>query len=185
MVLRFDDYARMLRGNDQVAGFVLNPFGENLRFTKEMVDSLLRQRNEMVARAKQAAADNAALQSAQIKPGDKVTIVEPSQYPDALVDPLCKAMEQYPAVAAAYLQIMVINGTDKSYLLILDAPRDDELFKAVALAARPYLVGSEKKMNMNITTSASPLGQQGMRGSDAFYMKGQGRIYDEDEEDEE
>lgn len=185
MVLRFDDYARMLRGNDQVAGFVLNPFGENLRFTKEMVDSLLRQRNEMVARAKQAAADNAALQSAQIKPGDKVTIVEPSQYPDALVDPLCKAMEQYPAVAAAYLQIMVINGTDKSYLLILDAPKDDELFKAVALAARPYLVGSEKKMNMNITTSASPLGQQGMRGSDAFYMKGQGRIYDEDEEDEE
>ena len=67
----------------------------------------------------------------------------------------------------------------------MDAPRDDELFKAVALAARPYLVGSEKKMNMNITTSASPLGQQGMRGSDAFYMKGQGRIYDEDEEDEE
>lgn len=185
MVLRFDDYARMLKGNDRVSGFILNPFGENLRFTSEMVDSLLRQRNEMMARAKQDAADNAALQAAQIKPGDKVTIVEPTAYPDALVDPLCGVMEQYPSVAAAYLQIMVINDTSKSYLLVLDAPKDDELFKAVAAAARPYLVDSEKKMNMNITTSASPLGQQGMKGSDAFYIKGQGRIYDEDDEEDE
>ena len=32
MLLRFDDYARMLNGNDHVAGFVLNPFTDNLRF---------------------------------------------------------------------------------------------------------------------------------------------------------
>ena len=31
-------------------------------------------------------------------------------------------------------------------------------------------------MNLNITISTSPLGQQGMRGSEPFYIKGQGRV---------
>lgn len=62
----------------------------------------------------------------------------------------------------AYLQIMVINGATKSYLLVLDAPKDDALFKAAGDAARPFLVSNEKKMNLNITISTSPLGQQGM-----------------------
>ena len=43
-------------------------------------------------------------------------------------------------------------------------------------AARPFLVSNEKKMNLNITISTSPLGQQGMRGSEPFYIKGQGRV---------
>lgn len=181
MLLRFDDYARMLSGNDKVSGFVLNPFSDNLRFSKEMVETLKKQRDELVSKA--TAAKQAALRQSQIKAGDKVTIVEPSVYPDELLDPLCETLEKYPSVAAAFLQIMVINGKDKSYLLVLDAPKDETLFKDVALACRAFLAGNEKKMNLNITTSASPLGQQGMRGSEAFYLKGQGRIRDEDEED--
>lgn len=57
-----------------------------------------------------------------------------------------------------------------------DAPKDDALFKAAGDAARPFLVSNEKKMNLNITISTSPLGQQGMRGSEPFYIKGQGRV---------
>ena len=79
-------------------------------------------------------------------------------------------------VGAAYLQIKVINGATKSYLLVLDAPKDYALFKAAGDAARPFLVSNEKKMNLNITISTSPLGQQGMRGSEPFYIKGQGRV---------
>ena len=102
--------------------------------------------------------------------------MEPSVYPDELVNPLCAELEKYPMVGAAYLQIMVINGATKSYLLVLDAPKDDALFKAAGDAARPFLVSNEKKMNLNITISTSPLGQQGMRGSEPFYIKGQGRV---------
>lgn len=181
MLLRFDDYARMLKGNDKVDGFVLNPFTENLRFSSEMVASLLKQRSEMLQKVREAARQ-AAAQSTQIKPGDKVTIVEPSVYPDGLVDPLCAELEKFPMVGAAYLQIMVINDTNKSYLLVLDAPKDDALFKAVAQTARPYLAESGKKMNLNITISTSPLGQQGMRGSEPFYIKGQGRMDNLEEE---
>ena len=119
----------------------------------------------------------------QIKPGDKVTIVEPSVLPDELADPICEVLAQAPGVGSAYLQIMIINDEAKSYLLVLDGPKDDKLFAAVAKAARPYLLGREKKIDLNITTSVSPLGQQGMRGSEPFYRKGIGRVIDEDDDE--
>ena len=97
-------------------------------------------------------------------------------------DEIAKALAQQRA-ASAYLQIMIINDEAKSYLLVLDGPKDDKLFSAVAKAARPYLMGREKKIDLNITTSISPLGQQGMRGSEPFYRKGIGRIMDEDDDE--
>lgn len=181
MALRFDDYARMLQQNDRVAGFVVDPFGDNLRFESKMVASIKQQHDAAVLRAK------AGLRQTQIKPGDKVTIVEPTVYPDALLDPLCELFAQQEGVAAAYLQIMLVNETDRFYLLVLDAPKDDKLFAAIAQAARPYMSSPEvqaKKINLNITTSETPLGQQGMRDSEPFYIRGKGRVDDLDEEDD-
>lgn len=181
MALRFDDYARMLQQSDNVAGFVVDPFGDNLRFESKMVASIKQQHDAAVARAK------AGLRQTQIKPGDKVTIVEPTVYPDALLDPLCELFAQQEGVAAAYLQIMLVNETDRFYLLVLDAPKDDKLFAAIAQAARPFMSSPEtlaKKINLNITTSETPLGQQGMRDSEPFYIRGKGRVDDLDEEDD-
>ena len=53
----------------------------------------------------------------------------------------------------------------------------------MAQAARPYLASREKKMDLNITTSISPLGQQGMQGSEPFYRKGIGRVIEEDDDE--
>lgn len=68
-------------------------------------------------------------------------------------------------------------------MLVLDGPKDDKLFAAVAQAARPYLLSREKKMDLNITTSVTPMGQQGMRGSEPFYRKGIGRVIEEDDDE--
>ena len=103
--------------------------------------------------------------------------------PDALIDPVCAVLADAPGVGSAYLSVMIVNGDARSYLLVLDGPKDDKLFAAVAKAARPYLMGREKKIDLNITTSISPLGQQGMRGSEPFYRKGIGRIMDEDDDE--
>lgn len=181
LALRFDDFARMLAQNPAVEGFVVDPFGDNLRFPSKMVADIKRQRDAAIARAK------AGLQTPQIKPGDKITILEPSVYPDGLIAPVCTLLEQYPNVAAAYLQVMLVNETDRYYLLVLDTPKDEALFAAVAQAARPYMTGAEnaeKKMSLNLTTSETPLGQQGMKGSEPFYLRGQGRVDNLDEEDE-
>ena len=178
MVLHFDDYARMLQQNSHVAGFVVDPFGDNLRFDAKMVASIKERHDAAVARAR------AGLRQTQIKPGDKVTIVEPSVYPDALVDPVCEALRNFENVAAAYLQVMLVNDTDRYYLLVLDAPRNDQLMVKVAEAVRPFMTGPEKKMELNITTSDTPLGLQGMKDSEPFYIRGKGRVDDLDEDDE-
>ena len=131
------------------------------------------------------AAVNSALNAitAALKDGDKVTLVEPSMLPDAMIDPVCAVLADAPGVGSAYLSVMIVNGDARSYLLVLDGPKDEKLFASVAQAARPYLLSREKKMDLNITTSISPLGQQGMQGSEPFYRKGIGRVIEEDDDE--
>lgn len=173
MMLRFDDYASMIEKNPQVSGFVINPFDENLRLEREMVASLKQQKDAFAKAAKERA------QQKRINPGDKVVIVELSHYPEELLGPVCDVLEANAQVNEAYLQMMIVNDTQKSYLLVLDAPKDNELFTAVINAARPYL--QQVKLDMNLTIAASPLGQQGIRGSEPFYSRVRGRIYEQED----
>ncbi|HIZ49270.1 MAG TPA: enhanced serine sensitivity protein SseB [Candidatus Gemmiger excrementavium] len=175
MALRFDDFANMLQKNPDAAGLVLNPGANSLRLEAALIASVKKQKDAIAKVLQERAA-------AQIRPGDKVTIVEPTVLPDELLDPVCEVLAQAPGVGSAYLQIMIVNDTNKSYLLVLDGPKDEKLFAAVAQAARPYIASREKKIGLNITTSVTPLGQQGMRGSEPFYRKGEGRIREEDDE---
>ena len=175
MALRFDDFANMLQKNPDAAGLVLNPGANSLRLEAPLIASVKKQKDAIAKVLQERAA-------AQIRPGDKVTIVEPTVLPDELLDPVCEVLAQAPGVGSAYLQIMIVNDTNKSYLLVLDGPKDEKLFATVAQAARPYIASREKKIGLNITTSVTPLGQQGMRGSEPFYRKGEGRIREEDDE---
>ena len=175
MALRFDDFANMLQKNPDAAGLVLNPGANSLRLEAPLIASVKKQKDAIAKVLQERAA-------AQIRPGDKVTIVEPTVLPDELLDPVCEVLAQAPGVGSAYLQIMIVNDNNKSYLLVLDGPKDEKLFAAVAQAARPYIASREKKIGLNITTSVTPLGQQGMRGSEPFYRKGEGRIREEDDE---
>ena len=172
MVVRFDDFANMLQKNKEASGMVINPGENSLRLESPLIESVKKQKDAL-AKAREAS---------QIHPGDKVTIVEPTVLPDELLDPICEVLAQAPGVGSAYLQIMIVNDTTKRYLLVLDGPKDEKLFAAVAQAARPYLAGRPQPMDFTITTSVSPLGQQGMRGSEPFYRKGIGRIREDDDE---
>lgn len=175
MMMHFDEYASLIDKNPQVSGFVINPFGDNLRFDRETVASLKKQKDAFAKAARERAEQN------RIHPGDKVVIVELSVYPEELLAPVCEVLEANSQVNEAYLQMMIVNDEKKSYLLVLDAPKDDALFRDVLQAARPYL--QQVKMDLNLTIAASPLGQQGIRGSEPFYSRVRGRIYEQDEED--
>lgn len=180
VLLRFDDYANMIAKNEAACGLVINPGDNSLRLERPLIESVKKQKDEVAHKIADAVAQREAH---RIHPGDTVTLVEPSILPDAMVDPICEILAGAPGVGSAYLSVMIVNGEARSYLLVLDGPKDDKLFAAVAKAARPYLMGREKKIDLNITTSISPLGQQGMRGSEPFYRKGIGRIMDEDDDE--
>lgn len=176
MLMSFDSILGILEKNDTASGLVVNPGAHSLRLERPLLLSVKKQKEAMEKLKK-------AREAAQIHPGDKVTIVEPTVLADEMLDPICKVLATAPGVGSAYLQIMIINETRKAYLLVLDGPKDNKLFAAVAQAARPYLMSREQKMDLTITTSISPLGQQGMRDSEPFYRKGVGRIRDEDDDE--
>ena len=176
-MLSFDDIIAMAAKNADASGLVINPGENSLRLETPLLVSLKQQRDAIKAQAA------AAQQGMAVKPGDKITLVEPTVYPDALVDPVCEVLAAAPGVGSAYLQIMIVNETARSYLLVLDGPKDNALFTAVAKAAHPYLMSREKKLDLQITTSVSALGQQGMRDSEPFYRKGIGRVMEEDDDE--
>ena len=178
VLLRFDDYANMIARNEAACGLVINPGDNSLRLERPLIESVKKQKDEVAHKIADAVAQREAH---RIHPGDTVTLVEPSILPDAMVDPICEILAGAPGVGSAYLSVMIVNGEARSYLLVLDGPKDDKLFAAVAQAARPYLLSREKKMDLNITTSISPMGQQGMRGSEPLYRKGIGRVVEEDD----
>lgn len=180
VLLRFDDYANMIAKNEAACGLVINPGDNSLRLERPLIESVKKQKDEVAHKIADAVAQREAY---RIHPGDTVTLVEPSILPDAMVDPICEILAGAPGVGSAYLSVMIVNGEARSYLLVLDGPKDDKLFAAVAQAARPYLLSREKKMDLNITTSISPMGQQGMRGSEPFYRKGIGRVVEEDDDE--
>lgn len=180
VLLRFDDYANMIAKNEAACGLVINPGDNSLRLERPLIESVKKQKDGVAHKIADAVAQREAH---RIHPGDTVTLVEPSILPDAMVDPICELLAGAPGVGSAYLSVMIVNGEARSYLLVLDGPKDDKLFAAVAQAARPYLLSREKKMDLNITTSISPMGQQGMRGSEPFYRKGIGRVVEEDDDE--
>ena len=180
IMLRFDDFANMVSKNPDASGIVINPGENSLRLEKPLIESVKKTKDEV---SQKIAAQLAEQQARRIHPGDKVTLVEPSILPDAMIDPVCAVLADAPGVGSAYLSVMIVNGDARSYLLVLDGPKDEKLFASVAQAARPYLLSREKKMDLNITTSISPLGQQGMQGSEPFYRKGIGRVIEEDDDE--
>lgn len=175
MMLKFDDYANLIDRNEKVSGFVINPFGGNIRFERNNI-ALIRKQRDLVVTARKK------MEEKRIKPGDKVVIVELSVYPEELLGPVCDVLEQNAQVNEAYIQMMIVNDTEKSYLMVLDSPKDNTLFQAVIKAAEPFL--KEKKMDLRLTIAATPLGQQGIKGSEPFYSRVRGRVYLEDDEED-
>ena len=167
ILLRFDDYANMIAKNAEASGLVINPGDNSLRLERPLIESVKKTKDEV---SQKIAAQLAEQQARRIHPG-------------AMIDPVCAVLADAPGVGSAYLSVMIVNGDARSYLLVLDGPKDEKLFASVAQAARPYLLSREKKMDLNITTSISPLGQQGMQGSEPFYRKGIGRVIEEDDDE--
>lgn len=165
VLLRFDGIANLLAKDKQAAGLILDPFTNGMRIPWQAIETL------------------AAQLSGAIRPGEDVTIVEPSFLPDALLDPLCQVLAGAAQIEAAYLQLAIRKSGPKSYLLILDGTADKALMEKLAAAAKPFLQQNPQKLGLTITLAASPLGQQGMRDSEPFYRRGTGRMREDDSEE--
>lgn len=84
-----------------------------------------------------------------------------------MVEAICSAARELPAVKALYLRLMVREGEmEPSYLVVVDQDGEqDAVFSAIAGAARPWLEGK----TVDLVPRSSRFGQDASKGVSPFY----------------
>ena len=156
LVLTFDDYASMLQRDSRAAGFVVDPFGDSLTLDRETVARLARQKAEGTPPVRQV-----------IQKDTRVMLGDPAESPERMVEAICSAARELPAVKALYLRLMVREGEmEPSYLVVVDQEGEqDAVFSAIAGAARPWLEGK----TVDLVPRSSRFGQDASKGVSPFY----------------
>ena len=92
---------------------------------------------------------------------------DPAEYPERMVEAICSAARELPAVKALYLRLMVREGEmEPSYLVVVDKDGEqDAVFSAIAGADRPWLEGK----TVDLVPRSSRFGQDASKGVSPFY----------------
>ena len=141
----------MLQRDSRAAGFVVDPFGDSLTLDRETVARLARQKAEGTPPVRQA-----------IQKDTRVMLGDPAEYPERMVEAICSAARELPAIKALYLRLMVREGEmEPSYLVVVDQEGEqDTVFSAIAGAARPWLEGK----TVDLVPRSSRFGQDASKG---------------------
>ena len=159
LIMTFDDYAAMVldeKGNSD--GFVINPYGGNIVFNKDMVKVL---RDEKERRAKGGVVEQV------VKKDTTVQLGQPRVYPEELVKTISDYLKNQKNVKAAYLQMMIKDG-EQSYLVVVDFSGDRRiLFDGIARAAMSQLNG----MFIDLVPYDSEFGRNAANNVEPFYKR--------------
>jgi hypothetical protein len=161
MISTFDDLAAMVfEETGEGNGFVIDPFGANLPFSYEMIDSLKKQKDQMLEKqaAEQAPDTNA-----------KILLGKPSVDPVDLISAVSNYFKTQKNIEKAYLLEMIVENTEESsYLLVIDVEGEhEEILNGIAEAADPYLEG----MPLNMVPYDTELGKSASERTEPFYKR--------------
>lgn len=184
----FEDYAAMVLRDQDVSGFVINPFEENIRIERNVIAAIKQQQAAFIkqklaeAQKRQAeqkgqaaagqgngAAGQPAGQQGQSAPGQAQRTVTLSFHriekcPEKFLEEARTYLKTQP-VKKAYLQGLM-QGDRKGCLFVLDHEGDEKaLFNELAKISKPYMPG----MYLYATTVNSDLGKKAINGMEPFY----------------
>ena len=137
--------------NETLDGFIIDPKGCNLVFTKEMIKEI----------------KASITRESVVEKDTQVELGIPKDYPTELVEKLKDLFANMSDVKKAYLQLMVKDEA-MSYLVLIDADgKEKELFNTIASAAIPFLKG----MPLNLAPLNTEFGQKAIENFEPFYVK--------------
>lgn len=140
IIYTFEDYAMIATNNDNLEGFVIDPMGCNIVFTKDMIKEIKQ---------------NVTRESVMEK-DTQIELGIPKDYPEELVKKIKDVFLNIPEVKKAYLLLMT-KQDELSYLLVIDAQGNEkEYFNTIATAAIPFL----NNMPLNFIAANTDLGQR-------------------------
>lgn len=151
LILSFEDYKTMtLENNSMITGFVLNPYGHNIVFDK----NLIQQAEESVSKKRES---------------ESVMIGVPEKYPHKMIEALKDFLPTIDSVKSAYLLLMVRGEKDKSCLLVVDTDGNlNIVFGKIAKIVTKYLAKEEL---IDFVPLSQPFGKSAVEGQEPFYKK--------------
>lgn len=151
LILSFEDYKTMiLENNSMLTGFVLNPFGHNIIFDK----NLIQQAEENVSKKRES---------------ESVMIGVPEKYPHKMIEALKEFLPSIESVKGAYLLLMVRGEKEKSYLLVVDTDGNlNDVFGKIAEIVTKYL---SKEELIDFVPLSQAFGKSAVEGQEPFYKK--------------
>lgn len=151
IIYTFEDYAKIVTSNDNLAGFVIDPMGCNIVFTADMIKEI----------------KNNITKETVVEKDTEVQLGIPKDHPEELANKLKDVFRNIEEVKEAYLLLMT-NKDELSYLIILDADgKEKEYFNTIASAAIPFL----NKMPLNMLSANTEFGQTAKKDFEPFYIK--------------
>ena len=158
LTFTFDDYAKIIIQSEEIKGFVVDPYGMNIVYPKELVLSLKEQKeirekghSERVLHAQ-----------------EHVMIGEPAKEPKELKAALKAYAKKDKTIQALYLQLMIYEE-QQSYVVAVDADATNlkDVFDQLADAGRKHLKG----MYLDFVDVHSELGIHVEEKTEPFYKK--------------
>ncbi|MCI8361169.1 MAG: enhanced serine sensitivity protein SseB [Clostridiales bacterium] len=154
VVVGFDDYADLVLPNADAAGFVINPYNENLTLNRELVRHLKKRKEIFLTNRTEQAVET-------------VGVRIPVPYPDRLAGALRSYMEGDRRVRSACL-LQMKREEKEGYLCVVDFQGDRrEVFDQIAGAVRPFLEGAY----LELVPLDNPFGQQAAALTEPFYKR--------------
>ncbi len=159
LIVTFEDLSSMvLNSKDGHAGFVINPYGEDIVFRRSLLEALKEEQNKPII-------DNSC--EYVVKKDTSVMLGQPRVFPQELVDAIKRYLKNQRMVRAAYFMQM-LRDEEISYLLIVDFSGDKkELFSGIANSAQGYLNG----MNIDMMPLEAGFAQNAVRNVKPFYIR--------------
>ena len=122
LISTFDDYAAMVLGeNGRSEGFVINPFGTNIPFSRDMIESLKNQKEKI----NENVIDDSGIREHTVEKDTKILLGQPAVYPSDLVRSVTNYIKQQKNVEKAFLLLMKNEeNKESSYLIVMDFKGD-------------------------------------------------------------
>ncbi|MDH6363455.1 hypothetical protein M2139_000430 [Enterococcus sp. PF1-24] len=156
-VMDFNDLAQLVLEREEMQGFAINPFSENILFTEDMIRNF---------RGHQGLKENGHGEVV-LDGGTSLQIGEPEEYPTEMIAAITAALKEKSEVKRAWLRLMK-NGGEVSYLVVVDfAGSREVLFPALAEIGMPYLKG----MFLDLVEYQSDFGKNAVAEVAPFYEK--------------
>lgn len=129
MMLRFDNYAKMILQDTRTAGLVINPMGLSLTLDRDNVERLAKKKAELARGYAQE----------QVEKDTQVMVGDPEEEPEELLAEVAALAAQREDIQRLWLRQMVRQDGAERYLIVVDHTGEQaEVFQAIAQAAGPH-----------------------------------------------